>query len=107
MYWLDDENGTSQPSNCEYMETVLQEALTVTSEAINEASLSRGSFLFEEYVRYLDTLTGNLARISEVLLAIRVNKQLRVGDMVFHAARQEAAPAQKCDNTLRRPGRSL
>lgn len=63
-------------SNREYMEKALREAIMVTRNAIREASMERNGYLFEEYVRFLDSLTGDLARLSELLLITEANKKM-------------------------------
>lgn len=98
MYWVDDDNDDHLLSNSKYMEKALREALTVTRLAIREASMSRNSFLFEEYVRFIGSLNNDLTKLSEVFLALnaRADKQKLVRDRDFHVARQGiSSPATK------------
>lgn len=90
MYWVDDDNDDHLLSNADYMEKTLREALTVTRLAIREANTARNSFLFEEYVRYLGSLNGDLTKLAEVLLAltVRADRHKLAGSRDFRVARQ-------------------
>ncbi len=76
MIWPENESADYLLSNREYMEKALREAIMVTRNAIREASMERNGYLFEEYIRFLDSLTGDLARLSELLLITEADKKL-------------------------------
>jgi hypothetical protein len=76
MPWDDDKNDGQRQASRDYLETALLEAITVIRDAIHEARSTRNSFLFEEYVRFLNSLAGDLTNLSAVLLAIEAGKRL-------------------------------
>jgi hypothetical protein len=80
-------------STREYTEKALREAVMVTRDAIREASTERNGYLFEEYVRFLDSLTGNLARLSELLLVIEADKKMPIIYRRQYFPRQDAPSA--------------
>jgi len=76
MIWSENESADHLLSNREYMKKALREAIMVTRNAIREARMERNDYLFEEYVRFLDSLTGDLARLSELLLITEADKKM-------------------------------
>ncbi len=87
MPWDDNDNTEQQETTRDHMEKALLEAVTVIRDAIREASMTRNTFLFEEYVRFLDSLSGDLAKLSEVLLALEAEKKLPTGPRPLSALR--------------------
>ncbi len=90
MFGTEYESSDEKLPNREYTEKALREAVMVTRDAIREANRERSGYLFEEYVRFLDSLTGNLARLSELLLVIEADKKAPVLYRRQYYPRQEA-----------------
>ncbi|MDT8902160.1 hypothetical protein [Anaeroselena agilis] len=99
MIWTEDERADHLLANREYMERALREAVMVTRNAIREISMARDGYLFEEYVRFLDSLTGDLTRLTGLLLAIETEKKPLIRYRGRHDyAREVPPPAAKRAN---------
>lgn len=94
MIWTEDESTDRLLANRDYMEKALREAVMITRHAIREASMARNNYLFEEYVRFLDSLTGDLTKLSELLLVIEADKKIpiRYPDRMSRGKRSRRPP---------------